>query len=320
MTAVLPVRPGAAGVLGRVVVVGGALMDVLAHSRQPLLPRTSNPGRVHTTPGGVGRNIAENLARLGTPVGLVAVVGPDAFGDRIVEEAASVGIDTREMISTSEPTGTYLAVLDHDGEMAVALSDLAATESLTPGRLAAAEPAIAGADLLVIDGNIPAPVVGRLLDVAAGHGIRVVIDPVSVAKAQRLASALRPDRPVFAITPNADELAVLAAAISHPHARPCTAGSPVQWLWVRRGPGGSTLYAADGAALELAAPPTHVVDVTGAGDAATAGFVHALLGGADPADAAAYGQVCAALTVASPHTVRPDLTDAFVRQHLEDAP
>ena len=305
---------------GRVVVVGGALMDVLAHSRRPLVPRTSNPGRVHTTPGGVGRNIAENLARLGTPVGLVAVVGPDAFGDRIVEEATALGIDTREMISTPEPTGTYLAVLDHDGEMAVALSDLAATESLTPDRLAAAEPAIAGADLLVVDGNIPAAAVGRLLDVAAAHGIPVVIDPVSVAKAERLAAALRPDRPVFAITPNADELAVLAGAVDHPHSRPSSAGSPAQWLWVRRGPRGSTLYAADGSALDLPAPSTHVLDVTGAGDAATAGFVHALLSGSEPESAAAYGQVCAALTVASPHTVRPDLTDALVRHHLQENP
>ena len=61
---------------------------------------------------------------------------------------------------------------------------------------------------------------------------------------------------------------------------------------------------------------TEVLDVTGAGDSMLAAFCHALLGGATPADAAAYGQAAAALTVASPHTVRPDLTDELVRSLL----
>jgi pseudouridine kinase len=58
------------------------------------------------------------------------------------------------------------------------------------------------------------------------------------------------------------------------------------------------------------------VDATGAGDALLAGFCHATLAGASPADAALYGHVTAGLTVASEHTVRPDLTDALVRSLL----
>ena len=61
---------------------------------------------------------------------------------------------------------------------------------------------------------------------------------------------------------------------------------------------------------------TEVLDVTGAGDAMLAGFCHALLAGATPVEAAAYGHAAAALTIASPHTVRPDLTDALVRSLL----
>ena len=56
--------------------------------------------------------------------------------------------------------------------------------------------------------------------------------------------------------------------------------------------------------------------MTGAGDAMLAAFCHAMLGGAAPADAAAYGHAAAALTVASPHTVRPDLTDRLVESLL----
>ena len=59
-----------------------------------------------------------------------------------------------------------------------------------------------------------------------------------------------------------------------------------------------------------------VVDVTGAGDSMTAGFVHALLRDDDPVAAAAFGQATAALTTESVHTVRPDLTSALVTGRL----
>ena len=66
----------------------------------------------------------------------------------------------------------------------------------------------------------------------------------------------------------------------------------------------------------VGAPPVEVADVTGAGDAMTAGYVHALLAGEDVVEAARYGQVLAALTCASVDTVRPDLTAALVAAHL----
>jgi pseudouridine kinase len=66
----------------------------------------------------------------------------------------------------------------------------------------------------------------------------------------------------------------------------------------------------------VGAPEVEVVDVTGAGDSMTAGYVHALLDGADVVRAARYGQVLAALTCASADTVRADLTPALVAAHL----
>ena len=89
----------------------------------------------------------------------------------------------------------------------------------------------------------------------------------------------------------------------------------VELVWVRLGPAGSLLSSRDGV-VTLASVSSEVVDVTGAGDSMTAAFCHALLTGAEPAEAAAYGHAAAALTVASAHTVRPDLTDRLVRSHL----
>ena len=303
-----------------VVVVGAALVDLLAHSRVPLVPRTSNPARLETAPGGVGRNIAENLARLGTSVTLVAAVGPDAFGESVIAETAAAGVATGHVLTTPEPTGTYLAVLDVDGELSVALSDLAGTEALTPERLASAEPVLVSADLLVIDANLPHSVLAWLLDTAAAAGVPVVVEPVSVVKAERVARALSPARPVHLMTPNADELAAMTGLADPVAAVAALHDLGVANVWVTRGASGGDWHAGTAAPVPIAGLPCRVVDVTGAGDAATAGWVHAHLLGATDTEAAAFGHACAALTVASPRTVRPDLTDALVRGALTGGP
>ena len=61
-----------------VIVIGGANVDIKGRSRAAVMPGTSNPGEVIVSPGGVGRNIAENLARLDVSTALLAMTGDDA--------------------------------------------------------------------------------------------------------------------------------------------------------------------------------------------------------------------------------------------------
>ncbi len=321
-----------------VVVVGGAVMDVKARSTARLDPATSNPGEVATNPGGVGRNIAENLARLGTSTQLVAAVGADSFGEELLAHTRSAGVSLDQVVVGPRPTGTYLAVLDHEGDLAVAVSDMSATDALSVADVEPARALVQHCDLLVVDGNIPLDVASWLADVATAAGVPVVVEPVSVVKARRLRPLLAPSRPVLAITPNLAELAALVdhevadtvPAISRAAAELHVLG--VRHVWVRRGARGSLLssapepseHPAEVAGRRAARPTvttdtsvsTDVVDVTGAGDSMTAGFVHALLRDDDAVAAAAFGQATAALTTESVHTVRPDLTHALVTGRL----
>ena len=311
-----------------VVVVGGAVMDVKARSTARLDPATSNPGEVTTNPGGVGRNIAENLARLGTPTHLVAAVGSDSFGEELLGHTRSAGVSLDHVVVGTRPTGTYLAVLDHEGDLAVAVSDMSATDSLTVADVEPAKALVQHCDLLVIDGNVPLVVATWLADIATSAGVPVVLEPVSVVKAGRLRPMLAPTRPVLAVTPNIAELAALVdrevadtvPAISRAAADLHALG--VRHVWVRRGARGSLLSSAADEGVGRPSVSTdstissHVVDVTGAGDSMTAGFVHALLRDDDPRAAASFGQATAALTTESVHTVRPDLTTALVTGRL----
>ena len=311
---------------GTVVVVGGANLDIKARSRDAIQLRTSNPGTAVTTPGGVGRNIAENLARLGTPTQLVAAIGDDAFGEQVIAATRAAGVGLDHVVTSTRPTGTYLAVLDGKGELVVAVSNMTATDSLAAEDLAQARHLVAHADLLVVEGNLPAAVLAWLLDLAAASGVPVVVDPVSMAKARPVAGLLSPLRPVLAITPNLDELGALVGAPvadtrgAIAHAATTLHDRGVTHVWVRRGTRGSLLSSAvDGArpSVDLAtAPRTTVADVTGAGDAMTAAFVHAVLRGDSALEAVRFGQMAAALTVASTSTVRPDLTATLVDTEL----
>ncbi|WP_353951102.1 PfkB family carbohydrate kinase [Knoellia sp. S7-12] len=311
-----------------VVVVGGAVMDVKARSGAPLDSATSNPGQITTHPGGVGRNIAENLARLGTPTHLVAAIGTDSFGEELLAHTRKAGVRLDHVVAGVRPTGTYLAVLDHDGDLSVAVSDMSATDALAVADIEPARSLIQHCDLLVVDGNVPLKVASWLCDVARLGDVPVVIEPVSVVKARRLRPLLAADRPVLAVTPN---IAELAALVDHDVADTIPAisraarelhGLGVSHVWVRRGARGSLLSTAATDPPGRATVTTdarvsdEVVEVTGAGDSMTAGFVHALLRDDDPVAAAAFGQATAALTTESAHTVRPDLTHALVTGRL----
>jgi pseudouridine kinase len=320
------VRPEARSV----VVVGGANMDIKAHSSEPAVLRTSNPGAAVTTPGGVGRNIAENLARLGTPTYLVAPVGRDAFGDQLVAHTRAAGVSTDHMVLADDATGTYLAVIDSDGELLVAVANMAITDRLTVRQLTGARELMANSDLLVVEGNVPPAPAAWILDYAAATSTPVVVDPVSVAKAAHLAQTLSPDRPLLALTPNLDELAaVVGRPVKDSEAAIAKAAREVHDLgvrhvWVRRGTRGSLLSTRDDdgstEVTALPAPSGHgVADVTGAGDAMTAAFVHALLRGDAAAEAARFGQMAAALTVASADTVRADLSARLIDAELRTA-
>lgn len=301
----------------RVVVVGGANIDLKSRSAAAAVAGTSNPGHSSISPGGVGRNIAENIARLGTAVDLISVVGSDPLGMIVLDHTAAAGVGVEHVLRTDQRTGTYSAVLDADGELIVAISDMGATAGLGPEQLRGVGDVISSADLLVLDGNLTAEAMHAALELA--NGARTIVEPVSVPKAEGLAAAL--DRRVYAVTPNRGELAALTGSAVSTDGDIETAANVllsrgIDLVWVRLGERGSMLCSAD-AVVEIPAVATEVEDVTGAGDAMLGAFCHALLAGSTIEDAALFSHAAAALTIASPHTVRPDLTPQLVDAVLD---
>jgi len=99
----------------RVVVVGGANVDIQGKSFAPFIPGDSNPGRIVRACGGVGRNIAENCARLGMPTWLIAAFGDDQDGAFLSDSCERIGIDLGGSLRAHAPTPRYLCALGPDG-------------------------------------------------------------------------------------------------------------------------------------------------------------------------------------------------------------
>ena len=177
-----------------VVVVGGTNMDVVARTSSPLVAATSNPGHTRISPGGVGRNVAACLGLLGAPVRLVSAVGDDAFGDEALRVTAACGADVTAVRRAPGATGTYTAVLDDRGELVAAVSDMAIVDELQLETVH-----LTDAALVVLDGNLAHAQAARVVAAAADAGVPLAFEPVSVAKAGRLADLVHD---LFLVTPN----------------------------------------------------------------------------------------------------------------------
>jgi len=308
---VLAEQPGA-------VVIGGANVDMKARSAARATAGTSNPGHGSMAPGGVARNIAENLARLGDRVHLVSVVGRDSLGDGLLEHTAAAGVRVEHVARSDRATGTYTAILDSDGEMLVAVADMDATAELGPEHLQAVRDVIATAAVVVVDGNVRRDTFEYALDLAADA--LTIFEPVSVAKAAALKDAV--DLRIHAVTPGRDELEALTGLPTRTTRQVRTAARSlhargVEVVWVSMGERGSVLSTPD-EIHEIPALPTVVDDVTGAGDSMVAAFCHVLLDGGSAHEAVRLGHAAASVTIASPHTVRPDLTLRLLQAALEE--
>ena len=298
-----------------VVVVGGVNLDIKGQSKALFQYGTSNPGIIKTAAGGVGRNIAENLARLDVAVTLLGVIGQDPEGDQIIRETVAAGVDTGHLLRLEDAkTGVYIALDSDNGEMVAALSDMEIFNRFPVAYLESQSDLLRQARFIVCDTNIPENALVFLLELAAASGVPVCVEPVSIVKSQRIVRHLRG---VDILTPNLDELAAIAGQDAGPDnvaevAAALTARG-VGTVVTTMGEKGICCTTKEGSRF-FPSYPTQVVEVTGAGDALTAGLIYGLTRGYPLPDACRCGLAAAALTVASPDTVSRSIRRNDIRR------
>lgn len=298
-------------------VVGGVNVDIGGRAFCPLVDADSNPGTISTSLGGVGRNIAHNLALLGSNVRLLTAYGDDLHGQRITASCAELGIDASNALRLREvPTSTYLYIAAPDGEMALAVSDMQSAERITPEYLASKAAVLRNAQVVVADTNIPEASLAYLADRCTAP---LFCDPVSTVKARKLLPILHA---IHTLKPNRLEAELLSGVPIRSREDVPVAAEALLAKGVRRvfiSLGGDGVYAAEEEKkLWLPNLPGNMVNTTGCGDAFMAALVWAYQQGFDLSATARAGLAAAAVAMESCETINPAMNAQAVLGRMQE--
>lgn len=297
-----------------VLVLGATCLDVKARPLSPIVPLTSNPAQIRFSPGGSGRNVAENLSRLGVRVSLLSVVGADEVGQRLLERTSQAGVDVSRVIrSPDHATGAYLSLSSEEDQQGYALDDVSQLKAATPKYVQDHERLVRGAKMMVLDGNVDRETVAATLQVARRLHVPVCLDPVSIRRAYALRTHLSE---FHMVTPSAAEAEALldmpvAGAEDALEAARRMVASGIGIAVVTMGAQGLVYVTSDGLGQgygRVPAPRCEVVDWTGAGDALMAAVVYGLINEMPVDDCMRLGVAAAALALESPASVNPAMS------------
>jgi ribokinase len=277
-------------------VIGSANVDfTVALPRLPRVGETVSAGTLLVNHGGKGANQAVAARRLGAEVRMIGCVGDDDSGAGIRRALADQGIGVEGLVTVpGAATGTALIFVDREGRNQIGVAP-GANHQLTVEMARGSEDAIAWAQVVVTQLEVPVPVVRWALETARRHAVPTVLNPAPVQELSDELLGL-----VTYLTPNAGEVAALTGIEAHDlesgrqaAARLCERG--VGTVIITLGEEGALVC--DGTrAVHFEAFPVEVVDTTGAGDAFNGALAVGLAAGGSLEQVIPLASAAAALT------------------------
>lgn len=298
-----------------IICIGGMNVDRKYVIQGDMVPQTSNPVNSTLSIGGVGRNIAENLGRLGEEVTFLSVAGYDHDYEWIKEQTESfVNMDNITQLK-GVSTGAYSAILDHEGEMQLALADMSINDQMDIAWIKQHETLLSAAKMIIIDLNLPKETVNYIIQLSKTKEIPLIVVPVSSPKMNRLPRDLKG---VDTIIVNLDESKTFFDIPVDEDYEP----DELINLWLSTGikqvilTSGSeeTLYGHHEGIRASFQPPQvqQVIDVTGAGDSFVGGFVFGQSQAYNYEDSVKLALTNSYHTIQSNQTVRLNLSKSTI--------
>lgn len=296
-----------------VLCIGASLVDELYFCEDSIIAASSNPAQKTTSIGGVISNITQHLALLNVNPAIITAIGNDADGLFIKDSFTTSGIDCSHSIVANDATGKYVSILQPDGNLYVAVCQDNCAKYISVAYLETQLEYLKQFDIVIIDTNLDNETIQWLIHFAKNNHKQLFIEPVSVAKASKLAALDL--NGVFMITPNEDELVAICTNDTQKEQLLLSLfDRGVQTVWLRKGAKGSVLYSAKDK-IDLSVPTIQIVDSTGAGDAALAGWVFGYVNGEAEITCLQLGHTLALETLKRKGTVDTSLTPSALYKH-----
>lgn len=302
--------------MAEIIIVGGINIDIEGSPYGVLRPADSNPGKVGISYGGVGRNIVENIARLGGDVGMVSLTGEDAMGVDARKHLEALGVDVQYIEQLpGESTGMYLSILNDKNDMELAICNMDIFKRMTPEFLEERLSYLSQAQIVGVDCNLE---VEALDYITRTLEVPLFLEPVSASKAERVKDMIGR---FHTIKPNLIEAEMLSGIKIDSDEALHQAGQwffdqGVKRIFISLSERGA--YYKDAFGEGIVAPMvTELVSATGAGDAFSAAILYGHVKGMSAREITQMGMICSSIAVQTKTAVNAEMSMDCVKERMK---
>lgn len=299
-------------------IIGGANMDIQGFPNDKLIYKDSNPGKSKISLGGVGRNIGENLTKLGINTKLITALGEDIYGNKILEEAKIIGMDMKHSIVMKEDsTSTYLSILDERGDMIVAIAHMDIFDKIPLDFIKSKKNVIENSSVCIVDTNIPQEIIEYIVN--NYKNTKFFLDTVSTTKAKKIKNVIGK---FHTIKPNKIEAEMLSGI-------PINKGEDLEKVaefFLEKGVkrvfitlGEEGVYYNDGKSKgKISNPKVKVINATGAGDAFMAAMAYCYLKDFSLKETIKFSQTASILALSHENTINPNMSVWSINNKMKE--
>lgn len=299
-------------------VFGVSVFDICGFTDSNYRCNDSNPGNIKTSFGGVCRNIAESMARVGVNTKFISILGDDEAGNRILEHSKIMKYDMSDsLIIKGGSTPTYMAILDDKGEMVSAVVDMKIIDKFTAEFIDSKSDIIKNSEYMILDADRP-DIVEYILNKFKGE-TNFILDPVSAAKSEHVKHLISN---FHTIKPNRYEAEIMCGFKIKNDEDLRKAGKyfkdlGIENVFITLDEDG--IYYNNGKEEgKIKANNVKVVNVTGAGDSFVAGIAHGYMNKTSLVDTVKFAIAMSVITISTEDTIHTDMCHDLVVEYVEN--
>lgn len=170
-----------------IVVLGAVFVDIKGYPTSTYIPGGRNVGRVEQVPGGVSRNVVEDIANVELRPTFVSLVDDTGLGADVVRQLKNHKVNTDYVLPTPDGMGTWLAVFDNQGDVCAAISKRPDLRPLVALLDEKGDEIFRDADSIALEIDMDKEIVKRVFQYAKKYGkdVYAVVSNMSIAVERR---------------------------------------------------------------------------------------------------------------------------------------